>query len=119
MQAIIMVGNAVDGHTFIGPFKEGRDAVEYAEHHYANETFWIISLTNPETSGKTYKIVRRYRENHDSKIILVGMTLEKAQEWCHDLNTSSSTATSSSATKHTEQFGPWFDTYEEENFPTH
>lgn len=60
-----------------------------------------------------YKIVRMYRDHDKKTTIKTGLTLEEAQAHCHDPETSSSTATSAEARKRTEQFGPWFDGYEE------
>lgn len=60
-----------------------------------------------------YKIVRMYRDHDKKTTIKTGLTLEEAQAHCHDPETSSRTATSAEACKRTEQFGPWFDGYEE------
>lgn len=63
----------------------------------------------------TYKIIRMYFNNdYSTKIIKTGLTLEEAQEYCSDPETSSSTAKSKKAIMHTEKYGPWFDGYEEE-----
>ena len=64
----------------------------------------------------TYKIVRMYQDDHQpSNVRKRGLTLEEAQEYCRDPETSSSTATGQAAGIHTENWGPWFDGYEEEN----
>lgn len=59
-----------------------------------------------------YKIVRFYRYKH-KRTIKRGLTLEEAQRWCRDPETSSRTATGYAARKRTESAGPWFDGYEE------
>ena len=62
----------------------------------------------------TYCIIRRYRDGHDPKYLADGLTLEEAQAWCRDPETSSRTATTAEAMKETATYGPWFDGYEEE-----
>ena len=68
-----------------------------------------------------YKIVRFYQSNkmssgramykwHNGMTIKDGLTLEEAQEYCDDPETSSSTCTDKS---HEQQHGPWFDGYTE------
>lgn len=47
------------------------------------------------------------------KRILSSVTLAQAQEWCSDLNSSSSTAWTTSAIRRTKRYGPWFDSYTE------
>lgn len=62
---------------------------------------------------ETYSIVRRYfRDDVPNMEIDAGLTLEEAQAHCQDPETSSSTCSDSS---HADTFGPWFDTYSEEN----
>jgi hypothetical protein len=60
-----------------------------------------------------FRIVRTYRGDVPSEIMASGLTLEEAQEWCRDPETSSSTATSAEAVARTAQLGDWFDGYEE------
>lgn len=63
----------------------------------------------------TYKITRMYySDDHDTQVIKRGLTLEEAQAWCNDPETSSSTATSPAAVARTERCGPWFDGYTNE-----
>lgn len=62
----------------------------------------------------TYRIVRHYQRGYKSRVIARHLTLEEAQAHCSDLNTSSSTAWTTSALKRTRRYGPWFDGYEEE-----
>jgi hypothetical protein len=52
----------------------------------------------------TYRIVRKYRENHPdhNKVIDTGLTLEQAQAHCNDPATS--------------EKGVWFDCYYEEGY---
>ena len=66
------------------------------------------------SDGKTYKVVRMYFQGHPSKVLVRGKTLEQVQRWCSDPETSSSTAKSEAATRHTEQYGAWFDGYDED-----
>jgi hypothetical protein len=62
----------------------------------------------------SYTIVRYYfEEDHESEIIQTGLTLEEAQAWCTDPETSSRTARSEEAERRTDEFGPWFDGYRE------
>ena len=61
-----------------------------------------------------YKIVRGYfNQAVSSRIILDGLTLDEAQKHCRDPETSSSTCTEPEGIRHTAEFGPWFDGYEE------
>lgn len=65
---------------------------------------------------QTYKIVRHYFDAGINKRIMArGLTLEQAQKWCNDPETSSSTATSSAARARTRRVGEWFDGYSAEN----
>ena len=61
----------------------------------------------------SYKIIRFFQRD-TNKVIKRGLTLQEAQAHCRNPETSSSTAKGSEAVKRTEQFGPWFDGYEEE-----
>ena len=62
-----------------------------------------------------YKIVRMYFEGWDNKTIKRGLTLEEAQAWCRDPETSSSTAKTKKAVSHFQKYGEWFDGYSEDN----
>jgi hypothetical protein len=62
----------------------------------------------------TYKVVRGYFNEHDKRVMATGLTLQEAQEWCRDPETSSRTCTSKENCAHTEEYGPWFDGYVEE-----
>lgn len=62
---------------------------------------------------KTYSIWRLYM-SHPRKLVKSGLTLEEAREHCSDPETSSKTCTEEENIQHTEQFGPWFDGYDEE-----
>ena len=67
----------------------------------------------PDTP-RAYRIVRMYfRSDHRRRTIKDRVTLEEAQAHCQDPETSSKTATSAKARRHTEKYGPWFDGYEE------
>ena len=56
----------------------------------------------------TYNIKRMFFDNQrQDKIIRTGLTLQEAQAWCRDPETSSSTAADPTAV----DAGPWFDGY--------
>jgi len=59
----------------------------------------------------TYRIRRFYRDDPERNGIVTqtGLTLEEAQDWCNNPETSSSTATDPDLSH-----GPWFDGYDEE-----
>ena len=63
---------------------------------------------------ETYMIIRFFQGDHGAETIATGLTLEEAQEWCQDKESSSSTATSPEAQRRTKKHGPWFDGYEQE-----
>lgn len=56
-----------------------------------------------------YKIVRFYRDGTPSCTIRRGLTREEAEAHCSDPETSSRTATSSTARARTRKHGAWFD----------
>jgi len=63
----------------------------------------------------TYKIVRNYfNDNIRKRTMAHGLTLDEAQAWCRDPETSSRTCTKAVNVRRTEKYGPWFDGYEEE-----
>lgn len=49
-----------------------------------------------------------------SRVIQKGLTLEEAQSWCKNPETSSNTCTSSVCIARTRMSGKWFEGYEEE-----
>jgi len=60
-----------------------------------------------------YRIVRMFQGRPSSRRGLPSeLTLAQAQAHCRDLNTSSSTAWTTSALARTKRYGPWFDGYE-------
>ncbi len=61
----------------------------------------------------TYKIVRFYHDKR-ARVIKRGLTLEQAQVYCNDPETSSSTCTTARALAITRRNGGWFDGYTEE-----
>ena len=61
-----------------------------------------------------YKIVRMFFEGYPNKIIKRGLTLEEAQAWCKDPETSSSTATGEKEKRLRQKYGEWFDGYAED-----
>jgi hypothetical protein len=63
----------------------------------------------------TYRIVRYYmKDGHRPRTVKRGLTLEQAQAHCRSPETSSRTATSAAARRHTKARGPWFDGYEDD-----
>jgi len=65
------------------------------------------------SEGRHYNIVRFYANSYRHRIIRERVTLEEAQRYCSDPETSSSTATSAAARRRTRRIGLWFDGYEE------
>jgi hypothetical protein len=64
--------------------------------------------------GRHYKVQRLYFNRPGyRRTIIDRCTLEEAQRHCSDPETSSSTATSSTARARTRRMGPWFDSYTE------
>lgn len=62
-----------------------------------------------------YKLVRHYQSAAIRKrTIAEGLTLEEAQAWCKDPETSSRTCTKPHNKARTRKLGPWFDGYTEE-----
>lgn len=59
-------------------------------------------------------IVRTYFEQRPPRIKARGLTLEEAQAWCKDPETSSRTAIAPAAKLHTKKYGQWFDGFTEE-----
>jgi hypothetical protein len=63
----------------------------------------------------TYKVIRMYfNDEYPTRTIKRGLSLEEAQAHCSNPETSSSTATNSSAKARTRRLGPWFDAWTEE-----
>lgn len=60
-----------------------------------------------------YKIVRMFFRDRRKRTIKTGLTLEQAQAWCKDPETSSRTCTSARMVSYTRRNGPWFDGYED------
>lgn len=63
------------------------------------------------SDGRHYDIVRFYKRSYRSRVIRERVTLEEAQAWCSDPETSSSTAKGSAARRRTKLIGDWFDGY--------
>ena len=65
-----------------------------------------------------YKIVRNYFNSQRAagarRTVATGLTLEQAQAWCQNPETSSRTCTTAAARRRTAKYGPWFDGYTEE-----
>ena len=63
----------------------------------------------------SYLIMRRYKKDpYMNKIIKKVDTLKEAQEHCNDEETSSATCQDEENIEHTEKYGQWFDSYEQE-----
>lgn len=58
-----------------------------------------------------YKIVRGYFKG-GRRVIMRGLTLEQAQAWCQNPETSSRTCRKAANVRRTRLKGPWFDGYE-------
>lgn len=65
-------------------------------------------------SAESYRIVRMYESGRRSQVLARSMTLEEAQAWCRDPETSSSTAQSAAAKRRTARYGRWFDGFTKE-----
>jgi len=65
-------------------------------------------------TAESYQIIRMYESGRKARVLAKGMTLAEAQEWCNDPETSSSTAQSWKAKRHTQRHGRWFDGFREE-----
>ncbi len=62
-----------------------------------------------------YKIVRIYANSkYRKRTIMYGLTLEEAQSYCKDPETSSRTCTTEKGKRITRKNGPWFDAFEED-----
>lgn len=63
----------------------------------------------------TYKIIRFYGPPKNRKrTIFHGLTLQEAQAWCNDPETSSETVVTERARSYTQRIGRWFDGYQKE-----
>ena len=63
-----------------------------------------------------YKIIRTYskdRSSHFRRTIASGLTLEEAQAYCRNPESSSRTCTRPQLLRMTRERGPWFDGYDE------
>lgn len=47
-QYVLVEGNPVDGFTFVGPFDDVDEAVEYGE--WGGGEFWVASMRLPEVT---------------------------------------------------------------------
>lgn len=82
----------------------------------ASRSFLVHHGTMPTKKKHkgTYKIVRMFRDDHPSRTVRRGLTLDEAQEHCRKPSTSSSTCTDAKGLALTRKFGAWFDGYEQE-----
>jgi hypothetical protein len=69
---------------------------------------------DPQDNDRKYKIVRMYKSGHPTKTIKKNVTLSQAQAHAQHPETSSSTAKSANAKKHTQRHGDWFDGYDKQ-----
>jgi hypothetical protein len=63
------------------------------------------------TTSETYRIIRIFKDG-GQRTIKRGLALDQAQAHCNDPETSSRTATSSTARRRTKRRGEWFDCYD-------
>lgn len=59
-------------------------------------------------------MIKRFYQNHESEVLVKGLTLDQAQAHCADKETSFNTCTNEAGLQRTKEKGPWFDGYEEE-----
>ena len=48
---ILIYGNPVDGHRYVGPFDEREDAVRYMETEPLSENIWLAELDPPASDA--------------------------------------------------------------------
>lgn len=41
---ILVIGNPMDGLSFIGPFTDDEEAMEYADQHYGGTNWWLTTI---------------------------------------------------------------------------
>jgi|WetSurMetagenome_2_1015567.scaffolds.fasta_scaffold24150_4 hypothetical protein len=71
---------------------------------------WVKGYERPE---RCYNVVRFYKDaGIRRRIIMERVTLDEAQKWCSDPETSSSTCKSKTGKARTRRVGAWFDGYE-------
>jgi len=56
-----------------------------------------------------YKVIRFFANGGRKQILAKGLTLEQAQEWCKDVESSSKTCRWTTALKRTKRRGEWFE----------
>lgn len=63
-----------------------------------------------------YKIIRVFADDDiPQEVVATGLTLNQAQAHCLGLQSSSNTCTSPEGAARTEEFGPWFDGWTDED----
>lgn len=63
----------------------------------------------------TYHILRMYRDHPErNRRVKTGLSLEEAQAYCKNPETSSQTCKESRNLRRTKVWGPWFDAYGED-----
>lgn len=73
------------------------------------------TLDCSEDRERKYRVVRHYFRGGRPRTIERGLTLAEAQAHCSDPETSSTTATGSTARARTRRMGAWFDGYTDVN----
>ena len=65
----------------------------------------------------TYKIIRFFQDRYrKSRTIKRGLTLQEAQAYCKDPETSGRTCKGATGKSRTKRYGPWFDGYGTEDW---
>lgn len=49
---ILVTGNPVDGLSFIGPFTDDEEAMEYADQHYGGTDWWLTTIEAGATAAR-------------------------------------------------------------------
>lgn len=44
---VLAIGNAFDGLTFVGPFGDMQEAIDYAENHARDDVWHIVNVLKP------------------------------------------------------------------------
>ena len=64
--------------------------------------------------SETYRVTRRFGEDHPEQIVEEGLSLEEARKICRDPESSSQSCQDPDNIRLTELYGPWFNGYSEE-----
>ena len=73
-------------------------------------------MTSTRQPSGRYSIVRLYKDDASNppRTLKTGLTLAEAKAHCKDPETSSSKCKSAAAIAHTDKYGAWFDSFDEE-----